>query len=339
VRVVFLAKGGSGVNAIDQWSECLAAALARLGHEASSVRWTPGRLSTLTARADVLVIPYNPFMWGRRGFAPRLVLDVLVARLRRRRPLLALAVHEPYVPIRDSRSLLMGAWQRFQLVALLLLVDRRFASIERWVERFDRIRPTLLLPSGSNLPDARSSRERMREELQANGDFVVATLSTGNPSHLVRHVEATLEQLAARLPEVVFLQLGAGAPEVRAPEGVRRVAPGRLPAARLAAHLAAADLFLVPFVDGVSSRRGSFVAGLCEEVCVLGTNGKLTDSRLAGAGLELVDPAGTEVFASRAVELALDSTRRARAAERGRRLFELEFAWDVIASRLLEAVS
>jgi hypothetical protein len=323
------------MNAIDHASSMLCDALGERGHDARTVAWAPGRAPAEAAGADLLVLPYNPFMWGRWGFAPGLV--TALARLRRRspRPRLALLVHEPWVPVEGPRSLVMGAWQRLQLGALLLLADRRYASIEAWVTTLGRIRPVAHLPSGSNVPDRRSLRQAIREELELDGAFAVATLSTGHPSHLTGHVESALSGLDAAGIPTVFLQLGAGAPPVAAPSSVRVVTPGELTAERLAATLAAADLQLTPYVDGVSTRRGSFMAGLCQEVAVLGTRGPLTDQVLLGQGLELVDVHQRDRYAARAVALAQDDEARADAAHAGRRLFEAEFTWNAIADRLL----
>ena len=335
MRFHLLAGSEAGINAIDQATACLAVALERAGHEARVEIWSPGRLAREVAGANVVVVPYNPFLWGRWGFAPRLLADVAAIRARRVRPQIVLVVHEPYVPIHDTKSLLMGAWQRFQLASLLLLADRRFASIERWVALLSRLRPTRHLPSGSNLPDARGERSAMRSELALGNALVVATLSTGHPSHLTTYVEVSLARLADEGIEVVFLQLGAGSAKVAVPGGLRVIRPGPLPAERLGAVLAAADLMLTPFVDGVSTRRGSFIAGLCEAVAVVGTQGDLTDPMLLGRGLELVAVGDTACFAERVVAVAFDGGRRAAAASVGRTLFEAELTWDAIANRLL----
>ena len=163
---------------------------------------------------------------GQRGFAPTLVRDVAALRGRRRRPELVLAMHELYLPITDARSLMMGAWQRAQLGALLALADRRFASIESWAARLSRLLPTGHLPSGSNLPDARAQRSPVRDELGMDGLFAVATLSTGHPSHLISHVEEVLSRLNSKGVPTIFLQLGAGAPDVSVPSDVRVERPG-----------------------------------------------------------------------------------------------------------------
>jgi hypothetical protein len=326
------------LNAIDAASSLLVGALANRGHDARRVAWKAGRLASVARAAGMLVVPYNPFMWGRWGFAPALVRDVASVRRLRPRPRIALVVHEPYIPVRDLRSLMMGAWQRAQLGSLLLLADRRFASIEAWARKFSRVRPTSHLPSGSNLPDARKHRASVRRELALENALVVATLSGGHPSHLTGYVEAALTRLYREGIRTVFLQLGAGAADVAVPAGIRCERFGFQPADRLGALLAAADLLLTPFVDGVSTRRSSFMAGLCEEVAVVATHGPLTDPMLIDRGLELVRVGRPDLFAERAGELAVDGDRRAHAARAGRELFEAEFTWDAIAMRLVEGL-
>lgn len=334
MRVQILVRGSGELNAIDQASALLANALLHAGHDASVAVWKPGRLRADSEGADLLVLPYNPFMWGRWGFAPGLVRDVAAVRRRSRRPKLALVVHEPYVPIRDSKSLVLGSWQRAQLGALLLLADRRFASIEPWAASLSRLRPTAHLPSGSNVPDARTQRADTRAKHDLDHFFVVATLSTGHPAHLTTYVEAALTRVVEKGIPTVFLQLGAGAPGISVPANVRVVRPGFVPLDELGALVAAADLLLTPFDDGVSTRRGSFMAGLCQQVAVLATRGRLTDPMLVNRGLELVGVGRPDAFAERAVALARDEATRRQVARLGRELFDAEFTWDAIAARL-----
>ncbi len=134
---------------------------------------------------------------------------------------------------------------------------------------------------------------------------------------------------------MTFLQLGAGARSVAAPGGMIVIKPGMLPTEELAALVASADLFLAPFVDGVSTRRTSSTAALCEGVAVVGTSGPLTDPMLLGAQLELVEVGNSLQFAERVAEVAADPARREAAATAGHALFEAELTWDAIASRFL----
>ncbi len=323
----------SKLSAIHDASALLSEALGSQGHAA--------RVTTLKGvdqDAEVVGVAYNPFIWARWGFAPSLLRTVAALRRVRQRPKLVLMVHEPYVPVRNARTLVMGGWQRAQLLGLMWLVDVRFASIEPWARRLSRVRTTHHLPSGSNVPDARRERERTRAELPAGDAFVVATLSTGHPSHLTGYVEEALRRLRTLDREIVLLQLGAGAKSIEVPRGIRVERPGFVPAVRLGSLIAASDLLLTPFLDGVSTRRGSLMAGLCEEVAVLGTSGPLTDPMLVGRGLELVRVGEPAAYADRAVRLATDDRRRSEAARAGRSLFEAEFTWDAIAARFLEGI-
>lgn len=81
------------------------------------------------------------------------------------------------------------------------------------------------------------------------------------------------------------------------------------------------------------------MAGLQQQVAVVGTNGALTDPVLRSAGLELVEVGSPERFAERAVLLAGDDDRRARAAAAGKALFEVQFTWDAIAGRFLAGIT
>lgn len=338
MRIYLLTTGYEGTNAIEQATLHLAEALEKGGHETRLACWTRGQLAREVGDCDVLVVPYNPFMWGRWGLAPQFVRDIAGVRFRRPRARVALIVHEPYVPIRNWKSFLMGTWQRFQLMALLVMADRSFASIEQWASRMSRVRHTVHLPSGSNLPDARSERAAVRTELGLDDALVVATLSTGHPSHMTAYVDASFRRLAREGHDVIFLQLGAGASRVDVPAAFRVVKPGAVPSFRLGALVAAADLMLCPFMDGVSTRRTSFMAGLCQAVAVVGTIGALTDPMLLRQNLELVEIGNPSRFADRVATLSDDEEARAAAAAKGRRLFEAEFTWDTIAARLLAEI-
>ncbi|HVV51231.1 MAG TPA: hypothetical protein VHO06_16295, partial [Polyangia bacterium] len=187
---------GAAVDGIRDHTERLAAELRRQSLAVAELR-LPTALprreawSLLTRRLGALdlgpldprtalVLQYSPFCYGRRGFAPWLPADLLRLRAGRKRPRLALMIHEPYVPIDSWRSGLMGLWQRLQLGSLRLLADTVFASIEPWARKFAALlpeRPAHHLPVGSNFPDARGAREDSRRRLGAEeGTLVVGCL-------------------------------------------------------------------------------------------------------------------------------------------------------------------
>jgi glycosyltransferase involved in cell wall biosynthesis len=291
---------------------------------------------------DAIVVQYNPFMYGRWGFAPWLPMGLWRLRISSSRVRVSLMVHEPYVPMVNWRWALMGIWQRCQLMTALWGTNLAFASIQAWaasVARLPLAPQTFHLPVGSNLPDARRVREAERARLQAHDNtLIVAVFSTGIPGRSVSRVTSAVNAIAQTGREVLLLNLGAGAHSVR--EGlssrVQVFEPGRLPPSQLAANLATADLFLAPFVDGVSTRRGTVMAALQHGIAVLGTAGFLTDSLFfRGECLELVAADDEQGFAAAAVRLAMNQDHRRSLGEAGRRLYERTFDWPIVARRLV----
>jgi glycosyltransferase involved in cell wall biosynthesis len=318
---------------------------AELVARGSDGRWNGSnrswkRLPLVAREFDALLLQYNPFMYGSRGFAPWLILDLVRVRSRRRRPTLALYVHETAMPLLGLRKTLMGLWQRVQLRAVCASVDLVFAVIEDWAARLGRFRPrrpALHVPVGSTLPDMRASRDKIRAQLGASDRLVVTTLSSGHESHLLDHTAAAVARIADSEPNLVFLTLGAGAHAVEVP-GVDTRRPGELPAADLAALVGASDLMLVPLVDGVSTRRTSVMAALQHGVAVVATRGPLTDSMLDRSDVLALSSGGADSFAEAAVAVAGEPRRRDALASAGRVLYMRAFDWPATARAIKHAL-
>lgn len=296
-------------------------------------------------RAAVLVLQYNPFSHGRRGFAPGLAVAMLRLRCRSSRPIIGLMVHETFVDAKNWRWWLMRTWQRLQLRALQLAADVVFCTIERWSEDLRRSWPPAAvhhLPVASNMPDRRQARAQGRAQLEvpAHG-LVLCTFGLDHAGRLTEHIVDAAAAVAREGRSVVLLSLGTGRPrrEPVAP-GVMLVAPGFLPDEQAALLLAGADLFLAAFEDGVSTRRTTMMAALQHEIAVVGTDGHLTDELLrhSTAALRLVAVGDHAGFVAAVCALAAsDGDRRALAA-RGRRLYDEHFDWPVLVAGLLDGL-
>ncbi len=291
--------------------------------------------------ADLLLIQYNPFWYGQRGFAPSLPAFLWNLRLRRRRPIIGLMIHETFVDARNFRWALMGAWQRAQLLALHGATDVNFCSIERWVELLGAMpphRPAHHLPVGSNLPDMRDHREETRVELGVNEDTsVIACFGLRHPERLEDHTLRAARAIAQTGRRVLLLNLGQGPREVHAMGRVTVQSPGFLEADALARLVAASDIFTAAHLDGVSTRRTTLMAALQHGIPVVGTSGRQTDQilLLARDALTLIPVDQPDAFSAAVSHLAADPLARGRLGEAGRRLYSNEFDWPVIATRLL----
>jgi len=336
---ILYADGPSKHDGIRDFSDGLVQALAEhAGVDARLALWRRDGWRTAT-RGAVVVVQYNPFSYGRRGFAPALIADL--ARMRGQH--ISLMVHEPYLPATNWRTFLMGTWQRFQLRRLLALassVGLSTESFRSYLPSRDRSR-AVHLPVGSPLPDARARRFELRARIGARaGQLVVVVYGSAHPSRLAGHCVRAIEKLSAGGRDPLVLNLGANAPALPGvPQAARVLRPGPLPAEELGAWLAAADLALLPFVDGASTRRTTLIAALQQEVCVLSTDGPLTDRELAvGPGPVLIPVRDEVAFADMAAALAADASRRAGSARAGHELYEQRFSWPVIAERLVASL-
>src|SRR5439155_20443444 len=92
----------------------------------------------------------------------------------------------------------------------------------------------------------------------------------------------------------------------------RLLAVEDLPAEDVATHLAACDLLLQPFPDGVSSRRTSLMSGLALGLPIVTTEGILTEPLWRSSGAVQIAPLQTEALTAAAEELLGSATLRSQ---------------------------
>ena len=116
-------------------------------------------------RLDWLILQYNPFSWGRRGYCPR--VPSTLQRLRRESGTTRLAVmfHETTMPKWPWRFLLMFSWQYPIFRNVCRIAEVAFVSTMRWTPQVRRVAPGLPirhLPVGANITLRDVSRDEAR---------------------------------------------------------------------------------------------------------------------------------------------------------------------------------
>ncbi len=296
---------------------------------------------------DAVILQYDMFRYDLRGFAPWLPWQLW--RLRRARPALKLGImlHELHPPFRGWKWRLKYRWQAVQQAAMQLSADVTFAAVHAWVSELAErrpLRPSWYLPVGSNLPDRRHARDWERLRLGADRNaLVLASFGTdASVWRMLDYVVHAVNRVAARGHRVVYLNLGGNTPELGGIDPtVRVVRPGFLPAEALAEMVAASDIFLAPFADGVSARRTTLMAALQQGVAIVGTDGPLTDPvlREAPSALRLTPLHDPDAFAAAAVDLAAAPEERAALGQAARQLYVGRFDWAVSARAVIAALS
>ena len=292
---------------------------------------------------DAIVVQYNPFSYGRWGL--NLSLPVVLREIRRRCPdtRIAVMVHEPFVPVESWRFAVFTTWQRWQLWRLGRTADVLFFSIGPWVQRFRSWfpgTPLAHLPVGSNIPVVPTDGALTRARLDLSAETVVCGIfGSAHESRDLSLIEAALRSLHATIPALQVLYVGTSGPTLRARlGGLPLIDAGALSAAEVSHHLSAMDLYLAPFRDGVSTRRGSFMAGLEHGIPTVTTTGPDTDPELRTAAGHsfLAAPQGDHAaFTHHVHRLASDRPGRQRLGRAGATFYERMYDWPHVGTRLI----
>lgn len=292
-------------------------------------------------RPDWLVLQYNPFCWGARGFCPALLPTLRSVKKLPRAPKLAVMFHETTVPKWPWRFAMMYAWQRPILLALARLADAIFVSTKRWIPELQfagsRIVPTLL-PVGSNILRSNLSREEARCRLGITDECLVLGIFGGaHPSRLLDWTAQAARAVQLERKDLLVLHVGPEGKAInRAIFGLPFRTLGPKPAAEVADALRSMDCLVSPFTDGVSMRRGSVMAALNNGLPVATTIRDWSDDyfRTADSGFVLgSNAASKQAFASEVAAWARplneDHSRSVQAA------FDPNFSWPILASQLV----
>lgn len=355
---------------VGDYTHCLVEELARQGEDVSVLcsaqyrgttrgpvqvlpllrRWTLDQalrlsLSRALPWGKILHLQYTPHLYGRgAGFK----LLPLLTRLRVRGP----------APVVTFHTLTAGsAWSRVWAMLLLASAHHSISANEEVTATVRRRLPKLgarltEIPIGANIAINR-----------ANGmDREARRSLIGIPSggHLLVHFGLVypgkgLETLFAALPELLRLQpstrlviVGDTRPDsqgyratldalaVRLGIAHATIWAGRRSGEEVSRILQAGDLFVVPYDDGISIRRGSLMAGLAHGLPVVSTTSSLASAYLRdGDNIALVPPRNPQALSARIASLLASPHEAARLGQGAGKLAD-RFTWPLIARETRE---
>jgi glycosyltransferase involved in cell wall biosynthesis len=299
-----------------------------------------GRLLDRHPAPRRLLVQWVPHSYGYRSLNLPFCAWLL-HRAMARGDAVELMVHEPFLSYRR------GAWkqnaaaavQRLMTAVLLRAAHRVWVAAplwEVWWRPFalGRSVPFAWLPIPGNVPvrgDA-AAVARVRERY-AGGGALLGHFGTYGPD-IAAGLRPALPALLRAGAERSLLLVGRGSRAFRdellrdAPDLEGRVhATGGLPAGEISSHLAAIDLLVQPYPDGVNARRGSLLALLEHGRAVVTTSGRLTEALWSESGAVALAPDGDAgALVSHAERLLGDVRERARLGSAARSLYESCFA-------------
>ncbi len=264
----------------------------------------------------------------------------LWTRARHHRDHVELIVHEPYLSfvagaLRQNAAALV---HRVMAILLLSAASRVWVTIPDWERRLrpyalGRRLPFQWLPIFSNVPVVENPDHvrTVRRQYAAGGQLLIGHFGTFG-SLITTLLEPILVALA-QVSGITILLMGHGSEQYR--ENLIRKetrlanlvqATGKLPAEQLSYHLSACDVMVQPYPDGVSSRRGSFMAGLSHGKPIVTTYGHLSEQLWNNTDAAVVVPVGDTEACIRSVRrLCDDAGERQRVASAALDLYRERF--------------
>jgi glycosyltransferase involved in cell wall biosynthesis len=291
-------------------------------------------------------LQYVPYLYHPKGLNVWLPLVVLALRMSGVR--VVLHVHEPFVPLDTVKHVPVGLVQRLTFVLLVAGSRKVVLTVAVWTRMFRRwffwrASDIVWIPVGSNIPRrewSEEQRQKTRAELGAGPDDVVlAAMNPFGGGKLPGFVWDAWTRLAGQPRVAALLLIGAERRDairagVQPPRPDAIVYTGYVTAETASRLLSCADVFMAPFVDGISARRTSALCGMEHGVATVTTRGHLTDPHLFEAcPAILVTTAGSAAFCDAVEALVKSPERRTALAHGASQFFARHFTLPMLADR------
>lgn len=321
--------------------------------------WGPTQAVQIAAlvdreKPDVVNVQYVPYLYSRRGLPWGIVM--LAALLRVQGYRLVTTMHEAYGRFSKRKlswAVLAGV---HRLIAGLLVLwsDKVLFTEKLWVDELRRVFPfraqdLVCLPVGSNIARVETTEEenqRLRQILGLKaGNLLLTFFGTPHLSKRLDFTFAALIHLLRRGVPAKLLCLGRGmqaAVEGYSLSNIIREAVMTMDYAdevTVSQYLSLTDIYLLPLLDGVSTRRTTMATAAEHGLPIVTTVGRRTDTEVFTPEWMLLSPChDRKSFVSNVVRLAQDIGLRECLRRRARQMFERYFAWPVIVRTFCELV-
>jgi glycosyltransferase involved in cell wall biosynthesis len=283
-----------------------------------------------------LLIQYVPHAFGWKG--ANLPFCRWVAS--RSRDSIWLMFHEVAFPFDAGQSVLrnaLAAANRVMARRVVESAERIFISIPAWRPMIESLagRPIdatwLPVPSGIAVAADAGGRSAAVRARVGGGRPIVGHFGT-YPASIRTPLAAAATRLLATT-DCQFLLIGPHGDQMRDELiashrhlDMRVISTGALPEAEVSAHIAACDVMVQPYPDGISARRTSAMAALAHGVPMVSTRGWLTEAVWETSGAAaLVDVDDPISLATEAERLLQSAALRERIAADARRLYDARF--------------
>ena len=286
-----------------------------------------------------LLVQWVPHGYGYRSMNLAFCLW-LWSRAKRSHDEVDIVVHEPFLPFRG------GSWKQYvaagvhRLMATIILhaASRIWITIPVWEQR---LRPYMLrrrvpvqwLPIPSNVECSELRAETSTNDAELNAKPQVLGHFGGLNSSVSEMVEPLISPLLRGHSNRSLILIGRDSLKFRTrivdqnPGLSHQIhATGELTSGELSSWIETCSIMIQPYPDGVSSRRGTAIAGLCHGVPVVTTKGTLTEELWEQSGAVGLAPAGDVIqLLNMTNDLLANAQKRTEMSIRARQFYAERF--------------
>jgi len=311
----------------------------------------PAAMRELERRAGAwrgrwVLVQYTALSWSERGFPLRFLR---VLRILRQAGAQVAMIYHDVLPYHGSRTIdkLRRRAQIHAMNEALRSCDLGVFTVPvskiPWIA--NKHTRAVFIPVGANLPEPETAWTVQRGDAERLPAIAVFGITGGEGGIWeIASISEALQIVAERLGKLRLVVMGRHSDT--AEKALRNLmdkspievsALGVLPAEEIVQHMAGCDVLL--FVrGGISSRRGSAIAGIACGLPVVALDGPETASPITEAGVVFADPKRQRGLGEALLKVLSDEEYRASLAERSRRAQEKYFSWKAIAARYAEVL-
>jgi glycosyltransferase involved in cell wall biosynthesis len=355
--IALLGRRDAPTDAVEEYCQYLAGVLCDHDFELELVRvaWLedgwPAAMRELERRAKGwrgcwVLVQYTALSWSERGFPLRFLR---VLRILRQAGARVAMVYHDVLPYHGSRTIdkLRRRAQNHAMSEALRSSDLGIFTVPvskiPWVGK--KHTRAVFIPVGANLPEPETAWTIHHGEAGRLPAIAVFGITGGEGGIWeIASISEALQIVAERLGKLRLVVMGRHSDTAEKAlknlmdkQPIEVSALGVLPGAEIVRQMASCDVLL--FVrGGISSRRGSAIAGIACGLPVVALEGQETGSPITEAGVVFADPKRQRGLGEALLKVLSDPEYRAVLAERSRRAQEKYFSWKAIAARYAEAL-
>jgi len=355
--IALLGRRDAPTDAIEEYCQFLGEALRAYDCELELARvpWVeqgwPAAMRELDRQARDwrgrwVLVQYTALAWSERGFPLRFLR---VSRVLRQAGARVAMVYHDALPYHGSRTIdkLRRRAQTYAMSEALQSSDLAVFTIPiskvSWVG--PKHKRAVFIPVGANLRDPESAWKMLQNETKETRAIAVYGITGGEAGVWeIASISEALHVVTERMGKLRLVVMGRNAETAeKALKSLMGKLPveirvrGILPGEEIVREMGACDVLL--FVrGGISSRRGSAIAGIACGLPVVAFDCPETGSPITEAGVVFADAKRQRGLGEALLKVLTDQEYRASLAALSRRAQDKYFSWKAIAARYAEAL-